>query len=248
MKNTKNNLLKTLGNRPILIWGARMTGIGFLRFAKKHNLNVVGFVDSDKSFEKTSISSFPISKPEDIAFLKGKYKDLIIVIDVSIKEDEIVSFLKKFGASEKDYVAYSDFCGCFFTVDVSGVCNLKCPSCAHTMKEIKNPKGFMSSDDFKEIIDKIIREVDLVSHICLYSWGEPFLHPKLDLFIEYIHEKGIATAVSTNLSISSVGQIEKIIKSAPDYLKISLSGFYPQTYNQTHSGGELILLKRIFAA
>jgi len=49
MKNATNTLLKILDDRPILIWGARMTGIGFLRFAKKHNLNAIGFVDSDPS-------------------------------------------------------------------------------------------------------------------------------------------------------------------------------------------------------
>lgn len=243
MKNTKNDLLKILNERPVLIWGARMTGVGFLRFAKKHNLNTIGFVDSDPSLAGRKICNLLISVPGIISSLKARYNNLVVVVAVSIKEDEIINSLKEFGMLDRDCIRYSDFCGCFFTIDVAGVCNLKCPSCAHTIEGIKNPKGFMSFDDFKRITEKMINELGLVSHICLYSWGEPFLHPKLDSIIDYVHSKGIATAVSTNLSIESSDQIEKIVRTSPDYLKISLSGFYPESYNTTHTGGDIGLVK-----
>lgn len=220
-----------------------MTGIGFLRFSKKHNLNVIGFVDADPSLAGKKIANLSIKAPEIIPSLKGQHKNLVVVVAVSIKEDEIINLLKQFGMSDQDYIRYSDFCGCFFTIDVAGLCNLKCPSCAHTVEGINNPKGFMPLDDFKKITEKIINEVSLVSHICLYSWGEPFLHLGLDLFIDYLHELGIATAVSTNLSIESSNQIEKIVRTSPDYLKISLSGFYPETYDTTHTGGNIDLVK-----
>ena len=47
MKSKEKNFVTALSNRPVLIWGARMTGIGLLRFAKKHDLNIIGFVDTD---------------------------------------------------------------------------------------------------------------------------------------------------------------------------------------------------------
>lgn len=242
MKSIENHILTALNNRPILIWGARMTGIGFLRFAKKYNLNVIGFVDSDPSLVGRTINSVPINMPGMILSLKAQYKNLAVVIAVSIKEDEIIDTLKGMGISENDFVKYSDFCGCFFTIDVSGICNLKCPSCAHSMN-INNPKGFMPLDDFKKVTEKMIKDVDLVSHISLYSWGEPFLHPELNLIIDHAHALGTATAVSTNLSIISSNQIKKIVKSSPDYLKISVSGYYPETYNTTHTGGDVNLVK-----
>ena len=130
MKSAKNNILTTLNNRPFLIWGARMTGIGFLRFAKKYNLNAVGFVDSDPSLVGRKINNLPVNRPSMIPALKAKNKDLAVVI-----------------------------------------------------------------------------------------------------------------AVSTNLSIQSSDQIEKIVKTSPDYLKISLSGYYPETYNSTHTGGNINLVK-----
>jgi hypothetical protein len=61
--------------------------------------------------------------------------------------------------------------------------------------------------------------------------------------IDYLHDRGIAVAISSNFSIKSTEQIEKVIKSAPDYLKISISGFYPEAYNDTHTGGDIRLVK-----
>ncbi len=70
MKSKEKNFVASLGNRPILIWGARMTGIGLLRFAKKHNLNVIGFVDVDSSLTGRNIENFQINKPDFIPYLK----------------------------------------------------------------------------------------------------------------------------------------------------------------------------------
>ncbi len=243
VNNVVKNLLAILDKRPIAIWGARMTGIGFLHFAKKHNLKTVGFIDSDPSLAGKNIHNLSVSQPSSLSFLKSKYKNLIVVVAVSIKEDEIIDSLNKLGMSVKDYINYKDFCKNFFTIDIAGMCNLKCPACASSICPTDRPKGFMSLDDFKKIIKKIIKETGLVSHICFYNWGEPLLHPQLDLFIDYAHQMGIATAVSTNLSISSSGQLYKLVKSSPDILKISLSGYYPDVYNKTHTGGDINLVK-----
>ena len=243
MKKAEQELLKTLGKSPLLVWGARMTGIGFLRFAGKHALNVVGVADSDASLCGRKLSGLTISLPAAIPALKAAHKGLRVLIAVSIKEDEIIGALAKLGIPAADCVRYSEFCGSFFTIDVTGTCNLRCPSCAYTVPGIKNPAGLMSYDDYVKITDKMMGEAGLVSHICLYSWGEPFLHPDLPRFIERTHALGIAAAVSTNLSIESAEKIENVIKLSPDYLKISTSGFYPEAYNSTHTGGNVDLVK-----
>jgi wyosine [tRNA(Phe)-imidazoG37] synthetase (radical SAM superfamily) len=102
----------------------------------------------------------------------------------------------------------------------------------------------MTLETFKSVFDKIINDTPSISHISLYSWGEPFLHPYLDQIIDYVHEKNVAVALSSNLSIKFGDRIEKIIKSNPDYLKVSLSGFYPNAYNNTHAGGDINLVKK----
>lgn len=243
MTDIKKKLLTILGKRPIIIWGARMTGIGFFRFSQRHNRKVLGFVDSDPSFQGKKIYDLQVLKPSQLAALKKAQPKLIVVIAVSIKEDEIISRLKKLKLSSKDYLLYKDYSDTFFTIDVAGTCNLKCPSCANSTCLASRPKGFMSLEDFKKITQKILKEVGLISHFCLYNWGEPLLHPKLNLFIDYAHQMGIATAVSTNFSIPNAQQIKKIVKASPDIFKISVSGYYPQVYNTTHTGGDINLVK-----
>ena len=243
MKDKEKNLVTTLRNRPVLIWGARMTGIGLLRFAKKHALNVVGFVDRDPSLIGRKIDKFQINKPDIIPSLKAKHHNLAVVVAVALKEDEIIKTLEEMNISRNDCVNYSEYCDCFFTIDIVGTCNLKCPSCAQSIEKIHNPIGIMPLDDFKLVTKKMLDEVDIVTHVSLYSWGEPFLHTQLNLIIDHLHELGIAVAVSSHLSIPSSNQLQKVVKSAPDYLKVSLSGFYPEVYNSTHTGGDINLVK-----
>ncbi len=69
------------------------------------------------------------------------------------------------------------------------------------------------------------------------------MHPNLDLLIDYAHQMGIAVAVSSNFSIGSAEQLEKLVKAGPDILKISVSGYYPEVYNTTHTGGDVNLVK-----
>ncbi len=97
MKSKEKNFVASLGNRPILIWGARMTGIGLLRFAKKHNLNVIGFVDVDSSLTGRNIENFQINKPDFIPYLKKKYDNLVVIVAVALKEDEIIKSLVAMG-------------------------------------------------------------------------------------------------------------------------------------------------------
>ena len=143
MKHNENNLLTELGDRPLVILGARMTGIGFLRFSNKHNLAVISFVDSDPSLTGKIWKGVPINSVNSLEEYYQKHDNLLIVIAASIKEDEIIDTLKRMGFSDKEYVNYSDYCESFFTIDIVGTCNLKCPSCARSLSEIKIPKGVM---------------------------------------------------------------------------------------------------------
>jgi MoaA/NifB/PqqE/SkfB family radical SAM enzyme len=231
------NLLNTLQNYPIVIWGARMTGIGFLRFARSNNLNVIAFIDSDPSLSNKIINSIPVYQSSQIALLKQQYPNLIVVIAASVKEDEIIASLPH----NIQYINFHDYSPSFYTIDVSGTCNLKCPSCANSLHTHK--KGFMSLSDFEKIINKAITETPILTHIALYNWGEPLLHPALSEIIDYAHSKNIAASVSTNFSIKNSEQLQKLVWASPDIFKVSLSGYYPETYNKTHTGGNINLVK-----
>mgnify|MGYP001610236580 FL=1 len=56
-------------------------------------------------------------------------------------------------------------------------------------------------------------------------------------------KKGIAVAVSTNFSIANTDQVYKTIEASPDIFKVSVSGYYPEVYNTTHTAGDINLVK-----
>jgi MoaA/NifB/PqqE/SkfB family radical SAM enzyme len=243
-KLTKYEIALALKNKSVLIWGARMTGLGAIRYLSANSVNVIGFIDSDPAFKNKKVQGIPVYSPEVFQDLTIKHssKDISIVIAVSLKESEII---KQYGGIFKNYSFYSfqNDNEPSYTIDILGTCNLKCASCPHSIEDHIVPKGSMSFDSFKNVFDKIMVESPSTTHISLYSWGEPLLHPHLDKIIDYAHEKNIAVALSSNLSINFKGRLENIVKSNPDYLKISLSGYYQNTYANTHQGGDIELVK-----
>ena len=46
-------------------------------------------------------------------------------------------------------------------------------SCPHSITDSNVPKGSMKFETFIKVFDKIILETPSISHISLYSWGEP---------------------------------------------------------------------------
>jgi MoaA/NifB/PqqE/SkfB family radical SAM enzyme len=130
-----------------------------------------------------------------------------------------------------------------YTIDISGTCNLRCPSCpVGNFSIAERNVGMMSVSLFTSILNKIKQEsITTNPQIWLYNWGEPMLHPKLAEIIKIVKDHGFSVHISTNLNTEQ--GIEKLAKSNPDEIKISLSGFSEQTYSKTHKRGNISLLK-----
>ena len=239
----RDKVLKFVSNKKVLLWGARMTGIGALRQLKNNNIDVLGFVDSDKAFENKYSQGLKIYNPSELKNIINDRKDIVILVAVALKEDEILSQLSKLDIPEIPVLSFHDENTPYYTVDILSSCNLKCASCPHSIVETDVPKGSMTLDTFKSVFDKIMQDSPSISHISLYSWGEPLLHPYLSEIIDYVHEGNVAVALSSNLSIKFRSRLDNIIKSNPDYLKVSLSGYYAEAYDNTHQGGDIELVK-----
>ena len=239
----RDKVLKFVSNKKVLLWGARMTGIGALRQLKNNNIDVLGFVDSDKAFENKYSQGLKIYNPSELKNIINDRKDIVILVAVALKEDEILSQLSKLDIPEIPVLSFHDVNAPYYTVDILSSCNLKCASCPHSIEETDVPKGSMTLETFKSVFDKIMEDSPFTSHISLYSWGEPLLHPYLSEIINYVHEKNVAVALSSNLSIKFRSRLDKIIQSNPDSLKVSLSGFFPDAYNNSHQGGDIELVK-----
>jgi MoaA/NifB/PqqE/SkfB family radical SAM enzyme len=117
--------------------------------------------------------------------------------------------------------------------EVSGICNARCPFCSTGSGTL--PKGtFINVDLFKKAIDKLVKEqlIDKDGYICLYSWGEPFLHKDLPELIAHLSDYNIAYTISTN------GSVYKEFKpNMVDNLKkigFSMPGFSQDSYDRIH--------------
>ncbi|MFJ7312841.1 radical SAM/SPASM domain-containing protein [Pseudomonas sp. NPDC098747] len=125
-------------------------------------------------------------------------------------------------------------------IDIVGACNLSCPSCPMGNSENLNFKKAMQIEMFREIVEKAKREG--VRAIFLYNWTEPLVHPKIGEFIEIINAAGMNSGVSTNLNLAK--NMEKALMAEPGFFRISLSGFYQETYAKGHVGGDIEVVKQ----
>jgi wyosine [tRNA(Phe)-imidazoG37] synthetase (radical SAM superfamily) len=130
-----------------------------------------------------------------------------------------------------------------YAIDVAGTCNLRCPTCpVGNSTQADRKKGFMEVDLFRQIVAKIrLDDVADTPEVFLFNWGEPLLHPAIGEIIEILHDAGLPSHLSTNLNIEN--GLREVARANPANLKISLSGFTPESYAQTHVRGNLALVK-----
>ncbi|MFD1885621.1 nucleoside-diphosphate sugar epimerase/dehydratase [Paenibacillus wenxiniae] len=88
-------------NRPILIWGSGSVGVKVLNKLKLTNtLNIVGFIDSDRSKKGKLIDNYPIHTPAIINQIYNEQNINPYVIIASSFYDEIIPILKNKPLSE----------------------------------------------------------------------------------------------------------------------------------------------------
>lgn len=109
--------------------------------------------------------------------------------------------------------------------------------------KIDAPKGFMSVDHVRQILDKISKEQKKGKRIFidLYNWGEPTLHPDLASCIKAVHDFGFGCGISSNMNVFP--NMREVVKAEPEYIRVSLSGFSNVVYKQTHRGGDINAVK-----
>jgi len=120
-------------------------------------------------------------------------------------------------------------------MDITNICNLRCPLCPTGVGTPGRKKGIMPLETFKKIINDMQRY--LIS-IDLFNWGEPFLNKHVYDMIRYAHKHHIITSVSTNFNYFSEKSAEDLISSGLDFLILSIDGASQETYEQYRVGGD----------
>jgi MoaA/NifB/PqqE/SkfB family radical SAM enzyme len=232
------DLYETTKGRDVYIWGAGYYGVSLYRKCKKYGIEVNGFIDKNPLLENTVMEGLTIL---GLAVLE-KYKEakpfLILAAPTAVEKME--AFCSQNGF-EKDKDFYSTKNNIEFFIDIAGICNLACPSCPRGNSPRNSIKGLMDVRLFKKVVDKISVDEPNLSCLGLFNWGEPFLHPNLAECIDYLREKNIYSVLSSNMSIEK--NIDSAVQANPDWLKVSLSGYYQDVYATTHTGGNIHLVK-----
>src|SRR5210317_145359 len=122
-----------------------------------------------------------------------------------------------------------------FVLEVTNVCNLKCPFCL-TGKGISGGRDVrhLSFEEAKSIIDPVAEYIYLLQ---LYTWGEPLLNKDTIKIIEYAKERNIYVMLSTNATAMTPAYNERLINSKIDYLMVAIDGGSDDTYKKYRVGG-----------
>jgi MoaA/NifB/PqqE/SkfB family radical SAM enzyme len=130
----------------------------------------------------------------------------------------------------------------YYLVDVVGTCNLRCPSCPVGNYEAPAAKGLMDFAYFEKLVLKAEAEVpNKRLFFDLYNWGEPALHPELPRFIAFLRRRGWGVGLSCNLNVFPT--MREVVKERPSYIRVSLSGYSNDVYQQTHRKGDVNRVK-----
>lgn len=130
-----------------------------------------------------------------------------------------------------------------FIIEIAGVCQARCPYCAQNSgkarraeKAADKPTAYMSVDLFRQTLARI-RKSDAylkgrVDRVYLYNWGEPFLAPKFNEYLEMLKDAGLYAVVSSNFQ--KVPVIRKDLLPVINEVLFSTSGMTQETYGRIH--------------
>jgi len=119
-------------------------------------------------------------------------------------------------------------------VEISNVCNLRCPVCQMGQKRIVPRKNLMSIDNYMSLITPL---KDYLFQVFLYDWGEPFFNRDIYEIIEFNTSQNIGTVVSSNLNMSI--DAKRLVQSGLDHLIISGDGITQEVYEKYRVGGKI---------
>jgi radical SAM protein with 4Fe4S-binding SPASM domain len=114
-----------------------------------------------------------------------------------------------------------------FQIEPTNHCPMNCVMCPRQF--MKRKLGYMDFALFKKIIDQV-KVYD--THIQLHHFGDPLMHPEIDKFIRYCHDKGIVVNCSVNPILLTKNMSERLVDSGLDRIYISLDSVDDYSYKK----------------
>ena len=127
------------------------------------------------------------------------------------------------------YLAFSGVKGPVIFWNVTNRCNLGCKHCYSNSGSDSGSKEELSTEQALSLInDLAVMGVPLI----LFTGGEPLLREDIFELALYAHNKGVATALSSNGTLINNESALEIKKSGFEYVGISLDGANARTHNR----------------
>lgn len=229
---------RLFGGRKIYLWGAGQKGRGFWQALNRCGFKVESFIDSSPEMQAKSFMGVGTISP-DTFFALPDVRDNAFVLTASVDIKNKVMFEElqrrgfERGVSFENIQTLSPF---YPTIEVTGLCNLRCSSCIRSDKSIIEDGNYMSYEDYEKVITKLVGEIPFVYLVDLYVFGEPMLNKDLPRMIRLNNKLGLASGMSTNLY--SIKHLRAVLDEYPAQIRVSLSGASEATYDVTHTGGK----------
>jgi radical SAM protein with 4Fe4S-binding SPASM domain len=109
-------------------------------------------------------------------------------------------------------------------IETTDVCNLKCRMCTREVIDGMNTST-MSLEQFKNVVSQISPY-----YLTLNGLGEPLIDKTIFEKLEFIHDRGIMTAMPTNGTYIRGEKLEKLAQNLPDTLTFSIDGASKNSY------------------
>jgi len=114
-----------------------------------------------------------------------------------------------------------------FQIEPTNHCPMNCVMCPRQF--MKRKLGFMDFNLYKKIIDQV-KVYD--THIQLHHFGDPLMHPQIDKFIKYAHDRGIKINCSVNPILLTREMSARLVDSGLDRIYISLDSVDDESYKK----------------
>jgi MoaA/NifB/PqqE/SkfB family radical SAM enzyme len=119
------------------------------------------------------------------------------------------------------------------TMELSTVCNLRCPLCELGAGKVRRPTGFMPLERFKALWDHMATNAELFIPV---GYGETFLHPEIYEILDYVKGR-------PKINIDTNGNVDldcdRIIDAGVTQLAFAADGVNQQMYEKYRRGGRL---------
>ncbi len=99
-------------------------------------------------------------------------------------------------------------------IEITNACNLECDFCPPSRRKLE----FMDVGTFGNILDQIN---GYTNYIYFHVKGEPFLHPKLDKFLDISYGKGFKVNITTNGTL--IDKVKDMLVTKPALRQLNFS-------------------------